>query len=180
VKLASQRYRVARALAGGAGCASNDRSDSGADLTFAPARPRVRKANVKSKTPLESYICQWSFDSNIRKSGRWDGMRMLQLDHWRRPGAAWTGRPSAITALIATRKRIGCCWRRSFRGRPPSQRLRDLSRLSGRGGRRRSCLIAPVGGCLVLPRAGLSAKESASETYHGRAEVESGGMTFTC
>jgi len=25
------------------------------------------KANVKAETPLESCICQWSFDSNIRK-----------------------------------------------------------------------------------------------------------------
>ncbi len=37
------------------------------DLTFATRLRRVRNANVKSKTPLETYICQWSFDSNIRK-----------------------------------------------------------------------------------------------------------------
>jgi hypothetical protein len=30
---------------------------SGADLTFAPLWARARDANVKSKTPLETYIC---------------------------------------------------------------------------------------------------------------------------
>ena len=30
---------------------------SGVDLTFATHRPETREANVKSKTPLETYIC---------------------------------------------------------------------------------------------------------------------------
>src|ERR1700689_4074378 len=30
---------------------------SGGDLTFATQQPCIRKANVKSKTPLETYIC---------------------------------------------------------------------------------------------------------------------------
>jgi hypothetical protein len=30
---------------------------SGVDLTFAPRLPKTRKANVKSKAPLETYIC---------------------------------------------------------------------------------------------------------------------------
>jgi hypothetical protein len=29
---------------------------SGVDLTFATPQPRIRHANVKSKTPLETYI----------------------------------------------------------------------------------------------------------------------------
>src|ERR1700735_2300147 len=89
---------------------------------------------------------------------------------------------SAIAALIATRKPIACCWRKSFRGRPPSRRLRDSSRLSGLGGRRSNCSCpsprrAAVSSSLAL---GEAAKESASETYYGGEEVESaGGMTFT-
>ena len=43
---------------------------SGVDLTFAPHQAASSKANVKSKTPLESDVCQWSCNSNIRKSGR--------------------------------------------------------------------------------------------------------------
>jgi hypothetical protein len=39
----------------------------------------------------------------------------------------------AIAARTATRKRIGCCWRRSFRGRPPSRRRRESRRPSGLG-----------------------------------------------
>lgn len=37
------------------------------DLTFAPCLRRVRGANVKSAIPAEIDICEWSFDSNIRK-----------------------------------------------------------------------------------------------------------------
>src|SRR6516225_1907262 len=37
------------------------------ELTSLPYWQRARKANVKSKTPLETCICEWSFDSNIRK-----------------------------------------------------------------------------------------------------------------
>jgi hypothetical protein len=63
---------------------------------------------------------------------------------------------SAIAALTTTRKRIGCCLRRSFRARPPSRRLRDSRRPSGLGGRRHHCFvsIAPVGGSPLLTRAG--------------------------
>src|SRR5271154_3963239 len=50
------------------------------DLTFDSVSPRVLQANVKSKTTLESYICWWSHDSNIRKSGRRAGVRMLESD----------------------------------------------------------------------------------------------------
>src|SRR5215470_10319012 len=42
---------------------------SGADLTFATLSPRFPPANVKSKAPLATITCQWSFDSNIRKRG---------------------------------------------------------------------------------------------------------------
>ena len=48
---------------------------------------------------------------------------------------------SAIAARTATRKHIGCCWRRSFRGRPLSRRLRDSHRPSGLHGRRRHCSV---------------------------------------
>ena len=54
---------------------------SGVDLTFATPWSRIRKANVKSKTPLETYICWWSFDSNICKSACQIGMQMLESDH---------------------------------------------------------------------------------------------------
>jgi hypothetical protein len=37
-------------------------------LTFAPRLAAGASANFKSKTPLEIYVCQWSYDSNIRKS----------------------------------------------------------------------------------------------------------------
>src|SRR6516225_5773643 len=40
---------------------------SGADSTFATLLPRLPQANVKSKAPLVSIICQWSSDSDIRK-----------------------------------------------------------------------------------------------------------------
>src|SRR5262249_9603779 len=33
-----------------------------------PRSPRLRHANVKSKAPLASITCWWSFDANIRKS----------------------------------------------------------------------------------------------------------------
>src|ERR1700730_3869266 len=69
---------------------------------------------------------------------------------------------SAIAALTATRKCIGYCWRRSFRGRPSSRRLRDSPRPSELGGRRRQCFVSiaprvlsPLDGkiaCLLVPR----------------------------
>ena len=58
---------------------------SGADLTFATLMAGIsREANVKSKAPLKSIFCQWSFDSNIRESASCDGARMLESDHWPR------------------------------------------------------------------------------------------------
>jgi hypothetical protein len=54
---------------------------SGVDLTFATPQPRIRHANVKSKTPLETYIYWWSFDSNICISACLNGMQMLESDH---------------------------------------------------------------------------------------------------
>jgi Isochorismatase family len=59
---------------------------------------------------------------------------------------------SAIAALTATRKCIGCCWRRFFRARLPSRRLRDLSRLSGLGGRR---VTAHASLCAADPARGI-------------------------
>ena len=43
----------------------------------------MHNANVKSKTPLETNFCQWSFDSNICKSACQIGMQMLEADHSR-------------------------------------------------------------------------------------------------
>src|SRR3974390_1073092 len=43
-----------------------------------PYRPRVRKANAKSKAALAAFIFQWSFDSNIRKTAGRERMRMLE------------------------------------------------------------------------------------------------------
>src|ERR1700691_942325 len=41
------------------------------------------------------HICQWCFDSNIRMTAARDGMRMLESDHQRRPGADWQFRARA-------------------------------------------------------------------------------------
>jgi len=41
------------------------------------------------------HICQWCFDSNIRMTAGRDGMRMLESDHQRRPGADWQFRARA-------------------------------------------------------------------------------------
>src|SRR5215475_15606134 len=46
---------------------------SAVDLTFAAHPPRVLYANVKSKAPLASIVCWWSFDANIRKSACREG-----------------------------------------------------------------------------------------------------------
>src|SRR5262249_50963343 len=54
---------------------------SGGGLKFGLPWPRGREANVQFKTPLETYICWWSFDSNIRISVRGNGIRMLESDH---------------------------------------------------------------------------------------------------
>jgi hypothetical protein len=53
----------------------------GVDLTFATHLAASPQANVKSKTPPAPYICQWSFDSNIRKMSPPKRMRMLESDH---------------------------------------------------------------------------------------------------
>jgi hypothetical protein len=53
---------------------------SGFDIRLPLAAPA--EADVKSGTPLESDICQWSFDSSIRKKVCHDGRRMLESDHW--------------------------------------------------------------------------------------------------
>src|SRR4051812_21521674 len=53
----------------------------GVDLTFAPPLAASPQANVKSKTPPAPYICQWSFDSNIRKMSPPKRMPMLESDH---------------------------------------------------------------------------------------------------
>ena len=53
------------------------------DLTFASVRRRVLNANVKSKTTLESDICQRPFGSDIRKRTRHDMIRMSEPGHWR-------------------------------------------------------------------------------------------------
>jgi len=50
------------------------------DLTLATSQPRVREANVKSKTALETHICRCPFDSNIRKDRCRNGMQMLEPD----------------------------------------------------------------------------------------------------
>jgi hypothetical protein len=43
---------------------------------------RGSKANVKSKTTLESYVCQCPFGSDIRKRTRRDKIRMSEPGHW--------------------------------------------------------------------------------------------------
>jgi hypothetical protein len=50
------------------------------DLTFASVLPRGSKANVKSKTAPESYICQCPLGSDIRKRTLRDMIRMSELD----------------------------------------------------------------------------------------------------
>jgi hypothetical protein len=51
------------------------------DLTFATRLTLWWEANVKSEAPLKSIFCWWSFDSNIRKRARRNGVRMLESDH---------------------------------------------------------------------------------------------------
>jgi hypothetical protein len=51
---------------------------SGFDTRYPPSGGKV---NVKSKAPLESNICQWSFDSSIRKRDGREGMRMFESGH---------------------------------------------------------------------------------------------------
>jgi hypothetical protein len=46
-----------------------------------PRRERVRRMS-NPKTPLETYIFQWSFDSNICRKICCGGMQMLESDHW--------------------------------------------------------------------------------------------------
>jgi len=53
---------------------------SGVDLTFATDWAAARKVRAKSKTPLESCICWWPFDSSIRKPTRLNEMQMLESD----------------------------------------------------------------------------------------------------
>src|SRR5689334_10010731 len=52
---------------------------SGFGIRLLPAAPT--EADVKSKTPLETDIYRWSFDSSIRKKTHRDGGRMLESDH---------------------------------------------------------------------------------------------------
>jgi len=48
------------------------------DLAFAaPVSRELAQANAKSKTPLETYICWPSLDSNIGKDVRRNRMRRL-------------------------------------------------------------------------------------------------------
>src|SRR5580692_6772214 len=54
----------------------------GADLTFATTVPRVRERMSNPKAPLATYICKWSFDSNIRSGRCQNGRRMFESDHW--------------------------------------------------------------------------------------------------
>ena len=51
------------------------------DLTFAGVYPRDLKANVKSKTALESSRCWYPFGSDIRKRVRRDVIRMSEPGH---------------------------------------------------------------------------------------------------
>ena len=53
---------------------------SGSDIRDSPSSKHRRECQIR--TPRVAYICQWSFDSNIRKVARGNGMRMLELDHW--------------------------------------------------------------------------------------------------
>jgi hypothetical protein len=68
---------------------------------FAMLVLRVHQANVKSKAPLASIIYQWSFDSNIRKRARREGMRMLESHHWAGAvGGKSFVRPSGVTQVL--------------------------------------------------------------------------------
>ena len=65
---------------------------SGVDLTFATHFAASLESESKSKTPPAIYSCQWSFDSDIRKRVRRNGMRMLESDHSRAIGVGRNGR----------------------------------------------------------------------------------------
>jgi hypothetical protein len=54
----------------------------GADLTFATLQAAYSQSERQIQSSTRTIICQWSFDSNIRKRIRRDGVRMLESDHW--------------------------------------------------------------------------------------------------
>jgi hypothetical protein len=52
---------------------------SGFDVRYPAAANTLSERQIQA--PLASIICQWSFDSNIRKSAYREEMRMLESDH---------------------------------------------------------------------------------------------------
>ncbi len=54
---------------------------SAADLTFALGLPRVVWRMSNPRAALQSYFCECPFGSNIRRSARRNGMRMLEPGH---------------------------------------------------------------------------------------------------
>src|SRR6516165_5947843 len=57
------------------GCECWNRTTGGGDLKFAPHLAPNSLANINSHTPPKTYICKWSFDSNIRKSACREGCK---------------------------------------------------------------------------------------------------------
>jgi hypothetical protein len=68
------------------------------DATFVSVFPRTVIAEVKSKTPLETYICRWSLDSNIRQKARGNGIGMSESDHQVAKGERTTRRVNSQAA----------------------------------------------------------------------------------
>jgi len=54
---------------------------SGFDVRYPVSRALRSERQIQSSTGIN--VFQWSFNSNIRKSARREGMRMLELNHWR-------------------------------------------------------------------------------------------------
>src|SRR5581483_3794427 len=84
---------------------------SGADLTFARHLLRLPYANVKSKAPLASIVCQWSFDSKrsltwLRRWGANVGIGPPAPDH--EPlviSIAWPIQPGMELAICGNGKK---------------------------------------------------------------------------
>jgi hypothetical protein len=73
-------------------------------LAFATVATIISKANVKSKTPLETGVCGRPFDSNIGKKGRLKQVTPESNQPARFPQTFPTGRATGLSTFLAS-----CC-----------------------------------------------------------------------
>src|SRR5271155_2016245 len=70
------------------------------DLAFATVSPRALQANAKSKTTLESDICQRFAGSDIRKRTRRDMVRMSESRRWFDSGSSMAEAADELSAPL--------------------------------------------------------------------------------